>query len=374
MILGEVRGRAENLMTCKGSQDMGLVAIIELGEDVIEENHRTLTSPYVEERRLQKEQRQHADALLPPRCKGEQMASRDFDVPVIAMRSHARCLEENISLAVVREQSAELRGKCRHIPLTTDSLVRYGNLLPRTLSERDELLGQRESEGLDELQTGDRHAAPLFGDLLIPRIEFAALRATVRNALEECVALLEDALIFMQSLVVGRRNLAENEIEEASPLRWRTREELEILREKRHRGQLADHVCRGNADVVCERRLLLARENLAHDLKRFALSRVGFHIGTDAIELRTPETQILLLDGEERFLHGEHGNGFEEVRFPAGILAHEHVQVSSESQLKSAVVTELRETEGVKAHVVGGNSGCGAPQELRRFRVQRRDE
>ena len=191
------------------------------------------------------------------------------------------------------------------------------------------------------------------GQLLVPDAEVGRGPAAGRNLLQEGVPLLQDPPVQGEISSVPGLHLNQHLVEKAPPVLWAGLDQAQVFRPEENRHQVAGQVDRPARLIVDPDRpprpfAFDTDRDRDPELTPRRLRRLdgGLH---PSLGRHGPD-HLRLPPSTRRRGESDHGDRFQEVGLPLGVLAQEDVQTWAELEVELAVVPEVAQTEVGDAH------------------------
>ncbi|GBD16279.1 hypothetical protein HRbin26_01174 [bacterium HR26] len=234
--------------------------LIELGEHIVQQEHRQLAGRPPERVDLGQLGRDDSQPLHPPRAESGELLARQRVGQVIAVRTDQRHATPELVVAQAMQRSLKALG---YPGLGIRQAVEYHSLPERLGQRYRALIRQRQrqvahcqlsevatqgfGQTMDVAEPGDQHVGAMDHELLVPVGHLLLDRAAVarrldRDLFEEAVALLQQADVPAQRPEVGLVDLRERDIEVAASDARRAQHQLEVLGREEHDLERSHHV------------------------------------------------------------------------------------------------------------------------------------
>ena len=335
-----MRAGDECLAALHRLEQHALPPLVQLGEHIVEQQHRRFPAQPLDDLQLRELQAQHNRALLPLRAVYAHIAAVEHHHHIVAVRADRGAAAVNIPLRVLKQPLAHRRGQPlgfhpRQVRLVGEQqrFAAAGELEVHIRRDGGQLV--QKCRALDR----DRRAEP--GKLLVPGLEQA--RAHARFLLEQRVPLLERRVVLLQRVVVRGLELRNLHVEEAAPLRRPALDEHQILRREHHHVQAAEQLARARQRCAVDQQPLpFAGRQLAGDAAR-AAARVQRQLNGAEL-LRLPD-QLRIARGAVAAAERAQKDGFEHIGLARGVVARQHAKPRVRLQLQPRVIAEIRQLQ-----------------------------
>ena len=203
------------------------------------------------------------------------------------------------------------------------------------------------------LEPAERDRGRKADELAVPERQLRRRPAQVAQHPEQCVALLEYASVFARFGAMPLMHLADHRIEVAAPRARRFSEQLDVLGEERHDGELPDcfvSALPGPVEEISPRPAPLAlRWGEQQDVHGAGVVN-ALHSSGYARGVRTPSDELRVVVRPRRISAGDEVDRLEDVRLAGAVASHQRGDTCRKIAFRPCIAPEVFEEKLTDAH------------------------